>query len=60
MVVGGFVIDMSREAERRAETAVVTRMHAPYPPLLPITEKRTELDEDVGEQLARDEGEGEP
>lgn len=58
MVVGGFVIDMNREAERLAETAVDTSQASP-PPLLPMVEG-TRQDEDVGEQLARDEGDGEP
>ena len=58
MVVGGFVIDMNREAERLAETAVDT-LQAPPPPLLPIVEG-TRQEEDVGVQLARDEGGGEP
>ncbi len=60
MVVGGFVIDMNREAERRAKVAADTAMQASPSSLQPIAENGTELDEDVGAQLARDEREGEP
>ena len=59
MVVGGFVIDMNREAERHAESAGDTLMQAPPSPLLPMVEEETERNEN-DEQLARNERGGEP
>ena len=60
MVVGGFVIDMNREAERLTETAVGTSMQTSPPPLQPMGEERTEPDKDVSGQFAQDESGGEP
>ena len=59
MAVGGFVIDMNREAERHAETSEETAMQAPPSPLLPMVEEETERNEN-DEQLARNERGGEP
>ncbi|MBQ6926350.1 MAG: hypothetical protein IJQ73_17065 [Kiritimatiellae bacterium] len=54
MVVGGFVIDMNREAEKRAESAGDTLMQAPPSPLLPLVEEGTELGDNIDGQLAPD------
>ncbi len=59
MVVGGFVIDMNREAERRAAAAGETAMQAPPPPLAPLIAERATPDESVGEQLVNGDGGGE-
>ena len=60
MVVGGFVIDMNREAERRAEIVSETTMQALPTPLLPMTGHGMEQVEEAGEQLDQDKGGGAP
>ena len=59
MVVGGFVIDMNREAERLAETAVDTSQASP-PPLLPMVIDEAERGKDVDMQFAQNARGGEP